>query len=225
MGIPNELVLPVNADHQSMCRFANSSSQGYLLIENAILGMIATAGQPLETVSNQQVSNENPVGSGSSSPTGTLSEEVPLDPKSQQNLSTPSSSSAASLLSDAISSPGLPHSRGTSISPTSLSLSVSLPASSGRLESSEGTFERFHRPNLKLNRDTAAGRKQVPVSRSASSISLVITGLRKKQVTDDPMRQANRIQIELPHTQSLAQLEDYVEGKGKSLRNAEGDTY
>lgn len=205
MGIPNELVLPVNTDHQSMCRFADSSSQGYLLIENAILGMIATAGQPLGTVFNEQVSNETPVGSGPSSPPGILSEEIPLDLESQQRLFTQSSSSAALLLSNAISSPGLPHSPGTSISPASLSPSAGSPASLGRLESSERSFERFHRPNLNKNRDTLASRKQVPVSRSASSVCLVINGLRKKQVTNDPMRQANRIQIELPRNQNLDQ--------------------
>lgn len=39
MAIPNERIVPLSADHLSMCRFSSPTSQKYALVEKAILGM------------------------------------------------------------------------------------------------------------------------------------------------------------------------------------------
>jgi hypothetical protein len=36
MGLPNELVIPVNANHRNICRYSTKQSQTYILVEAAI---------------------------------------------------------------------------------------------------------------------------------------------------------------------------------------------
>ncbi|KAK0627947.1 hypothetical protein B0T14DRAFT_146526 [Immersiella caudata] len=44
LGLPNEVILPLNATHRSMCRFASNTSQDYLLVQWAILDILAGGG-------------------------------------------------------------------------------------------------------------------------------------------------------------------------------------
>jgi hypothetical protein len=42
LGLPNELVIPVSADHRSMCRFSTAESQKYRPVEDAIVSVVRT---------------------------------------------------------------------------------------------------------------------------------------------------------------------------------------
>jgi hypothetical protein len=36
MGLPNEIILPINAYHRGICRFSGKEDQKYVLVEAAI---------------------------------------------------------------------------------------------------------------------------------------------------------------------------------------------
>lgn len=40
LGLPNEMIIPLNAHHRGMCRFPSSESQNYILVEAAIKEII-----------------------------------------------------------------------------------------------------------------------------------------------------------------------------------------
>lgn len=39
LGVPREVIIPINADHRSMCRFFSANSQKYFPINSAIVEM------------------------------------------------------------------------------------------------------------------------------------------------------------------------------------------
>lgn len=41
IGLPNEIVLPLNANHRSMCRFASSDGQNYKIVEETIMEILS----------------------------------------------------------------------------------------------------------------------------------------------------------------------------------------
>lgn len=43
MHLPNEIPIPVEADHQSMCRFANEKSEKYQLVYDCLQEMVDEA--------------------------------------------------------------------------------------------------------------------------------------------------------------------------------------
>jgi hypothetical protein len=43
MGISNEKIMPAMADHRSMCRFSDPSSQRYRPVEQAVLDLVDIA--------------------------------------------------------------------------------------------------------------------------------------------------------------------------------------
>jgi len=43
VGLLHETLLPIQADHRAMCRFSDSASQKYRVVEEAILGLISAA--------------------------------------------------------------------------------------------------------------------------------------------------------------------------------------
>lgn len=43
MHLPNEIPIPVEADHQTMCRFANEKSEKYQLVYDCLQEMVDEA--------------------------------------------------------------------------------------------------------------------------------------------------------------------------------------
>lgn len=41
LGLPNEMILPLNAHHRSMCRYPSATSQNYVLVEAAIREIVS----------------------------------------------------------------------------------------------------------------------------------------------------------------------------------------
>ncbi|KAF2398705.1 hypothetical protein EJ06DRAFT_89082 [Trichodelitschia bisporula] len=78
IGIPNERMAPIMADHRAMCRFPNATSQSYLPIEQAIVDMVAvdTFAQPPTTECS--ASSQNP--SASSTAEDTAHRQSPRSP-------------------------------------------------------------------------------------------------------------------------------------------------
>ncbi|TLD25152.1 hypothetical protein PspLS_05891 [Pyricularia sp. CBS 133598] len=42
IGLPNEIVLPLNANHRSMCRFGSSDSENYRIVEETLMEILAS---------------------------------------------------------------------------------------------------------------------------------------------------------------------------------------
>ena len=40
LGLPNEMILPLNAHHRGMCRYPRKDNQNYKLVENAIRDVV-----------------------------------------------------------------------------------------------------------------------------------------------------------------------------------------
>ncbi|TLS25043.1 hypothetical protein PpBr36_07291 [Pyricularia pennisetigena] len=55
IGLPNEIVLPLNANHRSMCRFASSDSDNYKIVEDTIMEIL-TRRQKAERQTNYSAS-------------------------------------------------------------------------------------------------------------------------------------------------------------------------
>ncbi|KAK0738886.1 hypothetical protein B0T18DRAFT_492746 [Schizothecium vesticola] len=44
LGLPNEVIVPLNASHRSMCRFPSNTSQDYLLVQWAVMNILSGGG-------------------------------------------------------------------------------------------------------------------------------------------------------------------------------------
>ena len=53
LGLPNELVLSLNAGHRSMCRYDSKENQSYILVESAIKELVT-----LGAVSSHGITSE-----------------------------------------------------------------------------------------------------------------------------------------------------------------------
>ena len=53
LGLPNELELPLNAGHRSMCRYESKEDQSYMLVEWAIKKLVTPG-----AVSSHRITSE-----------------------------------------------------------------------------------------------------------------------------------------------------------------------
>jgi hypothetical protein len=60
LGLPNEMIIPLNVDHRSMCRFASTIDQSYLLIESAISEIISGRLEVHSALQHGSLGRENP---------------------------------------------------------------------------------------------------------------------------------------------------------------------
>ena len=58
LGLPNEMIIPLNAHHRSICRFASTSDQNFILVKSAIADIIS--GKPATHRSKAEMEHSQP---------------------------------------------------------------------------------------------------------------------------------------------------------------------
>jgi hypothetical protein len=58
LGLPNEMIIPLNAHHRSICRFASTCDQNFILVKSAIADIIS--GKPATHRSQGEIEHSQP---------------------------------------------------------------------------------------------------------------------------------------------------------------------
>ena len=248
MGIPNELILPVNADHQSMCRFSEPTNQEYLLIQNAIVEMVSKIDDGESIPAMIEVMLTTYADSAVLSEPGTSSKQATLAWVNPQILPNLGSTLPFSDNRNSVESSERTHGSTHASAPTSFPTPFTtqrppITSKSSLFELGQESVAKIHRPKNQNGLPEIVFPETVHREHSKQSIvearivgseirssesrektksplvSLMIYNLQRIN-PDDPVCRLkySRVALSVPREQNLSDLAEIVASKGRRVR-------